>query len=498
MDDLHEAEFSCTCVHRCLAGPMADASDVILTGSFDHWSRSMHLPKGASGFVGNVKVPWSEKIPYKFIVDGKWITRDDRPTELDSAGNLNNVLFTPSKPVPLILEHPSTSTAPKIPNSMTSSTKSPEEPVLYGKTSQQVLEADQRGDSDFTIHVTSAVGDLVVSDKEVLPGAYVPDVIVEAVKTAEFGGDADALHAIVDTASSAVSTVVEEITTALEYVSLGIGSIFHMHGHVPDATEQPSTTSVIGLPVTETSAPESTQGVPSPEIAKTAPQIAPVVPILILPVNDDTLNETASALPEGEIDASGSSAPHPSDATSSVPEPSTHSPILLSKQAPPVIQETQAGENDEPVKEENSEAQAAEKENGELLADAIARPSDAVVNPTTPEIDVNPDLLETAETPAAGAETPAAGAETSTPDNESSLPTPKPQDTPAADPSSMPSTPGLNSDTKDLKDVPPPSSTSTDTPVKSSSKFSTASKKKKRRSLFARLKEFFFHREKKK
>ncbi|KAG1820546.1 carbohydrate-binding module family 48 protein, partial [Suillus subaureus] len=89
MDDLHEAEFS---------WPYSDASDVILTGSFDHWSCTMHLPKGTSGFVGNVRVPWNEKVPYKFIVDGKWVTRNDRPTELDGAGNLNNVLIAPSKP----------------------------------------------------------------------------------------------------------------------------------------------------------------------------------------------------------------------------------------------------------------------------------------------------------------------------------------------------------------------------------------------------------------
>ncbi|KAJ8588762.1 hypothetical protein M405DRAFT_739630, partial [Rhizopogon salebrosus TDB-379] len=78
--------------------PSGDASEVILTGTFDDWSCSIHMPKGASGFAQRVCVPWNEKVLYKFIADGSWVTRDDRPTEFDGDGNLNNVLFTPTKP----------------------------------------------------------------------------------------------------------------------------------------------------------------------------------------------------------------------------------------------------------------------------------------------------------------------------------------------------------------------------------------------------------------
>lgn len=43
-------------------------------------------------------MPWARKVPYKYIVDGRWTTTDDQPTELDSIGNLNNVYNSPVRP----------------------------------------------------------------------------------------------------------------------------------------------------------------------------------------------------------------------------------------------------------------------------------------------------------------------------------------------------------------------------------------------------------------
>ena len=56
--------------------------------------------KGAEGFEGRAKVPWGEKITYKFVVDGQWVTDNAQPTEWDNAGNLNNVYTAPAKPEP--------------------------------------------------------------------------------------------------------------------------------------------------------------------------------------------------------------------------------------------------------------------------------------------------------------------------------------------------------------------------------------------------------------
>lgn len=474
----------------------------------------MHLPKSTSGFVGNVRVPWNEKVPYKFIVDGKWVTRSDRPTELDGAGNLNNVLIAPSKPTP-ITEHPSI-IAPKGPtDSMTSATTFPEESLLSSETfSQKALEADQQGgiiESDST-DSTSAVDDVGVSDKEVV-SIHVPDIIVESAEPPALSGEVDTFHAIVDTATSAASHVSEEVASALEYVSSGFSYMFSSTPRVSTdnvnvlvtstaqnsfsmltyvsfaaqgTTEQPSSTSAIEPIVAETLA-ESVQGTPSPDVTVATPQIAPVVPILILPVNDYLLNESASPLPNQEIDASDPLASGSLDATSSVLEPSTHFPILLSKPVPSVTQEAQAGKQDSnSTEQENLEVPAAEEKNEELLVDAVAPPSDAAAASTTPEIDVNPDPAQTIDVPAIDAGPIA-------PNNELSLPAPEPQDTPAVTTSSMPST---DNDPKDSKEVSFPVSTTTDSTVSPSSKFSTGSTRKKRRSFFVKFKEFFSHKEK--
>jgi len=78
--------------------PHPDAHDVIVTGEFDAWSCSIHLPRSTAGFEGVIKVPWGRKVAYKYIVDGRWTCTDDQPTELDSIGNLNNVFTSPARP----------------------------------------------------------------------------------------------------------------------------------------------------------------------------------------------------------------------------------------------------------------------------------------------------------------------------------------------------------------------------------------------------------------
>ncbi|GBE79188.1 hypothetical protein SCP_0203850 [Sparassis crispa] len=97
MSELHEAVFK---------WPHPGASDVIVTGSFDQWSGTIHLPRKGSTFEGGVKIPWGEKIAYKYIVDGRWTTTDDQPTEIDPMGNLNNVYDSPVRPPPPTVEVP--------------------------------------------------------------------------------------------------------------------------------------------------------------------------------------------------------------------------------------------------------------------------------------------------------------------------------------------------------------------------------------------------------
>ncbi|KIJ09093.1 carbohydrate-binding module family 48 protein [Paxillus involutus ATCC 200175] len=92
--DLHDLEFD---------WPQTSPTDVIVTGTFDQWSSSIRLAKGDTGFYGTVKVPWDEKVSYKFIVDGCWLCRDDQPQEDDGDGNINNFLQVPVKPEPPVV-----------------------------------------------------------------------------------------------------------------------------------------------------------------------------------------------------------------------------------------------------------------------------------------------------------------------------------------------------------------------------------------------------------
>ncbi|KAJ6539042.1 carbohydrate-binding module family 48 protein, partial [Mycena capillaripes] len=74
-------------------------NSVIVTGTFDEWSSSIHLVKNESGFHGSIKIPWDTTIYYKYVVDSNWVCEITSPTQTDNAGNVNNVYTSPPKPV---------------------------------------------------------------------------------------------------------------------------------------------------------------------------------------------------------------------------------------------------------------------------------------------------------------------------------------------------------------------------------------------------------------
>ncbi|KAK0644528.1 hypothetical protein B0T16DRAFT_198037 [Cercophora newfieldiana] len=70
------------------------AEEVYVTGTFDDWKKTEELEKVGAIFEKKVKLPVaSEKIYYKFVVDGAWTTDHAAPQETDSQGNVNNVLL---------------------------------------------------------------------------------------------------------------------------------------------------------------------------------------------------------------------------------------------------------------------------------------------------------------------------------------------------------------------------------------------------------------------
>ncbi|KAJ9119550.1 hypothetical protein QFC22_003259 [Naganishia vaughanmartiniae] len=80
------------------------ASDrVVVTGTFDNWSGNTHVltrdPK-TGYFSATVPIKYGDKVAYKYVVDGQWMTREDEAKEWDSAGNMNNVYTAPHAPKP--------------------------------------------------------------------------------------------------------------------------------------------------------------------------------------------------------------------------------------------------------------------------------------------------------------------------------------------------------------------------------------------------------------
>ncbi|KFY96134.1 hypothetical protein V498_02875 [Pseudogymnoascus sp. VKM F-4517 (FW-2822)] len=71
------------------------ASEVIVTGTFDNWAQTEKLHRKGDIFEKEVTLPSAaDKIYYKFLVDGNWVTDHTAPQEKDNLGNLNNYLTT--------------------------------------------------------------------------------------------------------------------------------------------------------------------------------------------------------------------------------------------------------------------------------------------------------------------------------------------------------------------------------------------------------------------
>ncbi|KAG0131968.1 hypothetical protein HOY82DRAFT_578372 [Tuber indicum] len=68
------------------------AGEVYVTGSFDDWGKSTKLTKEGDAFVATVSLP-SEKILYKYVVDGNWTVDTTARREAGDDGIENNVLL---------------------------------------------------------------------------------------------------------------------------------------------------------------------------------------------------------------------------------------------------------------------------------------------------------------------------------------------------------------------------------------------------------------------
>ncbi|KAH3667813.1 hypothetical protein WICMUC_005213 [Wickerhamomyces mucosus] len=80
-------------MNLCIANDRA--SSVYVTGTFDNWSQNTRLYKNSNNhnYSTTIEIDPNEKLIFKFIVDGKWLTTSNFKTEKDSVGIENNVLY---------------------------------------------------------------------------------------------------------------------------------------------------------------------------------------------------------------------------------------------------------------------------------------------------------------------------------------------------------------------------------------------------------------------
>ncbi|KAF8803785.1 hypothetical protein BYT27DRAFT_7031534, partial [Phlegmacium glaucopus] len=198
---------------------------------------SIRLVKNQTGFEGVTHIPWEQKIKFKFIVDGEWLVHEDQPTEVDPGGFVNNVYTAPAKPA----------------NSSTL------------ETTPVPVEADKPTAIEANNHKTN--GDTVTS-----------------------GFLADLANTI---------AARDGTSSALTYVASGLGAAMHSAVGI-----DPINIPKIAIP-TPKSNDEFTlppgMGIKSPTIMEeSAPElpsspIAPLVPIMIVPVNAAENNTFASS-----------------------------------------------------------------------------------------------------------------------------------------------------------------------------------------------------------
>lgn len=78
--------------HHFVLKGFADAQKIYVAGSFNYWSaKSTAMQKTADGWEVTVDTA-PGKVPYKFIVDGKWIKDPANPVTQNDHGNINSVV----------------------------------------------------------------------------------------------------------------------------------------------------------------------------------------------------------------------------------------------------------------------------------------------------------------------------------------------------------------------------------------------------------------------
>ncbi|TFY80060.1 hypothetical protein EWM64_g3952 [Hericium alpestre] len=274
------------------------------------WSSSVRLSRTSSGFEAPVRIPWSDKIAFKFIVDGKWMTSDSAPTEADSSGFINNVYKAPPKPAPAAVE------TPPAPEAVREESKATE-----AESTTETAEPKQNG-------VTGAFSRAA--------SAFHETFVAPAV---EFASQMDSAYDVptpsaTEAPSDSATEAKKAVPSAAEKAQEAAAPVEKTAQVAPKVKEVEERSAEVNQPA-PSAAPEPEPARVKP-LSTTASALAPTAPINIVPI--------LPQLPEVQIVAGSTVAP----TAPAEPEPieaSTHTPSAVETAAtgPPVVEVVPTG-----------------------------------------------------------------------------------------------------------------------------------------------------------
>lgn len=258
------------------------------------WTGSHPLSRSVSGFEGTVQVPWGRKLSYKYIVDGRWTTTDDQPTELDSIGNLNNVYNVPARPpTPKVIPAPA---APEL----VSQPQEPSQPagVINGILSTArnaavaMVEAIAPGTTEAAQPTPAVTSDSIRDPIEDAATQVKENVVEPATETAAQVKE-NIVESVTETATQVKDSVVEPTTEAATHIE---ESVIEPAGEAVKSAAEDTQSKVLEAvaPAPEPVHTPTQEDIPTPKEEITAEAVlpvaveeaetAPIVPVPVLPL----------------------------------------------------------------------------------------------------------------------------------------------------------------------------------------------------------------------
>ncbi|EHK26537.1 carbohydrate-binding module family 48 protein [Trichoderma virens Gv29-8] len=160
------------------------AEEVFVTGTFDNWTKSEQLAKEGDVFQKTVALKdASQKIYFKYVVDGNWTVNESAPKEADHEGNVNNFIT----PEDILKSDPAAAFISTVTPQSTTAKMASEQPVEKSEgiaTPSDVpggFPATPNTELDKTVTINplpAAAG--AINPIQLAPGEKVPDVGIES------------------------------------------------------------------------------------------------------------------------------------------------------------------------------------------------------------------------------------------------------------------------------------------------------------------------------